>query len=56
MASNGLFVGYVWFIGTMELDSPLLLGSQDCSEPLCGSLGAPERKPRQGDNCECDPG
>ncbi|KAI9284862.1 hypothetical protein BC943DRAFT_52968 [Umbelopsis sp. AD052] len=31
-------------------------GSQDCSEPLCGSLGAPERQPRQGDSCNCDPG
>ncbi|CAO3693920.1 unnamed protein product [Umbelopsis ramanniana] len=31
-------------------------GSQDCSKPLCGSLGAPERQPRQGDRCDCDPG
>ncbi|KAJ2956478.1 hypothetical protein NQZ79_g7657 [Umbelopsis isabellina] len=34
----------------------VFVGGQDCSEPLCGSLGAPDRRPRQGEQCECEPG
>ncbi|GAA5941477.1 putative ATP-dependent permease ADP1 [Sporobolomyces koalae] len=33
-------------------------GGEDCAKPLCGSLasGQDHRFPREGDDCECDPG